>query len=707
MNWGAAAKYDFDNPQKWVTIPDVPLLDEHEMTNEEGEPVAYVGKEVLEEIAQNNNRKVYETGDPATLILGHTSDDPRAPEKPAQGFVVNYRVKPFKRRADGQIIYAIRGDYKLRPNKAHLVEEYPRRSVELWWNKKDIDPIAMLGGSSPERDLGVVLRQSRLNHVSMGVGNVASSGIRTTRSDSDNSNHEGQVIRFSSHRNYSIETYYIDDNKPTHKYAERRNSKNGKVHKVMHEFKNGELHSGSKHGPKVTSHKQAIAIAIDESKKGKPSKYAEGEDDDDNDDEDQYSPEDLERMNSAEKKRAKEIADKQAKEMSDKKYVDDRRERRKLPPFHNSRNSNMSSKYGRGEYIPKERIPHKYSEYEQDDGTVDEENPSRYGAGNEHDYDGGEESIPDEDEHDEMGGEDINDDPVLAKVFQSKQWKEMSSGIDQIKGMLQNLMGEEQEMGGAGGPEGGEEMPPPATDLGGGQPEEEGEPEEEEPDEDQRSMHGEKPVKMDAGMTHSTGMPGPSSGYIPNFPKGNKNHHPSHQMSRGNKMPTRMQKKEDKRDRIIQDLRIQLSRMKAEADINQLESEGVMFGNTPEVSDKIKYQRLEELTLAYLHDEDSGDEGQPDTYVKDKIEEMRMCYARRRPDLTKRSAPNVASVARYSRTQTDIAGQQPSEEVDDDFEDRLGSHGSFEAINEFANIQASGKSRQEAIKYCRKKYGIR
>jgi len=32
----------------------------------------------------------------------------------------------------------------------------------------------------------------------------------------------------------------------------------------MHKFKKGELHSGSKHGPKVKDRKQAIAIALSE-----------------------------------------------------------------------------------------------------------------------------------------------------------------------------------------------------------------------------------------------------------------------------------------------------------------------------------------------------------------------------------------------------------------------------------------------------------
>lgn len=43
----------------------------------------------------------------------------------------------------------------------------------------------------------------------------------------------------------------------------------GKVKKVMGEFKRGTLHSGSKKGPKVTSRKQAIAIALSEARKGK------------------------------------------------------------------------------------------------------------------------------------------------------------------------------------------------------------------------------------------------------------------------------------------------------------------------------------------------------------------------------------------------------------------------------------------------------
>lgn len=40
-----------------------------------------------------------------------------------------------------------------------------------------------------------------------------------------------------------------------------------KVEKVMKEYSEGKLHSGSKKGPKVSSRKQAIAIALSEARK--------------------------------------------------------------------------------------------------------------------------------------------------------------------------------------------------------------------------------------------------------------------------------------------------------------------------------------------------------------------------------------------------------------------------------------------------------
>lgn len=46
-----------------------------------------------------------------------------------------------------------------------------------------------------------------------------------------------------------------------------------KVRKVMHEYKAGTLHSGSKKGPAVTSRKQAVAIALSEQRRAKKKGY--------------------------------------------------------------------------------------------------------------------------------------------------------------------------------------------------------------------------------------------------------------------------------------------------------------------------------------------------------------------------------------------------------------------------------------------------
>ncbi len=45
--------------------------------------------------------------------------------------------------------------------------------------------------------------------------------------------------------------------------------KKNKIKKVMNEFGEGKLHSGSKKGPEVTNPKQAIAIGYSEAKRKK------------------------------------------------------------------------------------------------------------------------------------------------------------------------------------------------------------------------------------------------------------------------------------------------------------------------------------------------------------------------------------------------------------------------------------------------------
>lgn len=55
--------------------------------------------------------------------------------------------------------------------------------------------------------------------------------------------------------------------KKAEKIKKSNKKKEGKIEKVMHEYKEGKLHSGSKKGPEVKNKKQAIAIALSEARK--------------------------------------------------------------------------------------------------------------------------------------------------------------------------------------------------------------------------------------------------------------------------------------------------------------------------------------------------------------------------------------------------------------------------------------------------------
>lgn len=57
--------------------------------------------------------------------------------------------------------------------------------------------------------------------------------------------------------------------KQEHKEAPKGDVAGHKIKKVMTEFGEGKLHSGSKKGPQVTNKRQALAIAISEARKAK------------------------------------------------------------------------------------------------------------------------------------------------------------------------------------------------------------------------------------------------------------------------------------------------------------------------------------------------------------------------------------------------------------------------------------------------------
>lgn len=137
----------------FITKSDVPLLDEHTLKDEDGNEILKVDRRKLEEIARKNNERIAQTGDYTPYVVGHTREDAPEDEQPQiVGYATHFTVKPLKKTGR----YAIHAHSKFFADKKHLVNRFPRRSVELWLDDWKIDPIALLGATTPERDLGLL-----------------------------------------------------------------------------------------------------------------------------------------------------------------------------------------------------------------------------------------------------------------------------------------------------------------------------------------------------------------------------------------------------------------------------------------------------------------------------------------------------------------------------------------------------------------------
>lgn len=158
-------KIDFDDESKFVTVGPVFILDSHVLRNEKGEVELSVDEQFLNDIANNNNRRIERTGDAPVLSIGHTSDDDNAPEESQPrvvGFASDFQLLPFfdtGKKGLACMFRVYKKDYD-----EGILDRYPRRSIELWINKRECDPISLLGPTCPERDLGPLIRYSRDNN---------------------------------------------------------------------------------------------------------------------------------------------------------------------------------------------------------------------------------------------------------------------------------------------------------------------------------------------------------------------------------------------------------------------------------------------------------------------------------------------------------------------------------------------------------------
>ena len=145
-----------------VTVYDVPLVDSHLVFADDGKFVCECDDKMLRWIAANNNKRMKETGDAVPVILGHTKDDvPEEDQPPIVGESKDFYVAPLM-NAVGEstgrnAIYARTTTFTEQDVEKYDLKRFPRRSVEIWFDKDPIiDPIALLGASTPERDLGLM-----------------------------------------------------------------------------------------------------------------------------------------------------------------------------------------------------------------------------------------------------------------------------------------------------------------------------------------------------------------------------------------------------------------------------------------------------------------------------------------------------------------------------------------------------------------------
>lgn len=140
-------------PDGMVELPRFFILDEHEFTDEKTGEKVKLNRERLEEIARRINTRRKRTGDLVPICPGHTIDGaPETKQPEIVGYAVDASVEPFFDT----------GKYAISVTPIAKSEEHvryfkmlPRRSVELWLNPDDIDPIALLGSTTPRRDLGL------------------------------------------------------------------------------------------------------------------------------------------------------------------------------------------------------------------------------------------------------------------------------------------------------------------------------------------------------------------------------------------------------------------------------------------------------------------------------------------------------------------------------------------------------------------------
>ena len=141
------------DPADYVIIPHVAILDEFRMTAADGSFVADITPEFIDKLIAHMSEREALTGDLCPLVIGHTQDGEREVDAPPLvGYARNWH-RGFL--GDTGRVCAFFDAWVLK-SEVERVKRYPRRSGEVWASRYEIDPISLLGATTPARDLGLL-----------------------------------------------------------------------------------------------------------------------------------------------------------------------------------------------------------------------------------------------------------------------------------------------------------------------------------------------------------------------------------------------------------------------------------------------------------------------------------------------------------------------------------------------------------------------
>lgn len=141
------------DPNDYVVSPHVAILDEFRMTGGDGAFVADITPGFIDKLIAHMNEREAQTGDLCPLVIGHTQDGlPETDQPPLVGYARNWH-KGVLGTTGRQCAFF---DAWVLKTQVDLARKFPRRSAEVWASRYEIDPISLLGATTPARDLGLL-----------------------------------------------------------------------------------------------------------------------------------------------------------------------------------------------------------------------------------------------------------------------------------------------------------------------------------------------------------------------------------------------------------------------------------------------------------------------------------------------------------------------------------------------------------------------